>query len=100
MTTATEQRLHSAKRGMIMSSMSKTRTPVDASTYSGKVAVRVRALREAKKWPVDRLADKLGISPKTLYCYEAGTRGIPVDLFPALAKALGVTAAEFFPPLR
>jgi transcriptional regulator with XRE-family HTH domain len=79
---------------------SKERIPVDDSTYSGRLALRVRELREAKGWTVQKLAEKAGISDKAMYAYENGTRGIPVDLFPALAKALGASVDEFFPKLK
>jgi DNA-binding XRE family transcriptional regulator len=79
---------------------SKERIPVDASTYSGRLAIRVRELREAKGWTVPKLAEKAGISEKAMYAYENGTRGIPVDLFPAIARALGASAEEFFPRLK
>jgi len=95
------------KRGRIAGSpsrnppvASKERIPVDATAYSGRLAIRVRELREAKGYTVAKLAEKAGISEKAMYAYENGTRGIPVDLFPKLAKSLGASAGEFFPPLK
>jgi ribosome-binding protein aMBF1 (putative translation factor) len=73
----------------------------DTSTYSGRIADRVRSLRESKRLTVEALADKSGIGLKALYAYESGTRTIPPDVYPALARALGCkTAADFFPPLK
>ncbi len=79
----------------------RKRTEVDTSTYSGKLAARLRQLREAKGLTVDELAGKAGIEAKRLYHYEAGARSIDSDLYPALAKALGCKSpADFFPPLK
>lgn len=39
------------------------------------------------------LADKLGVSAQTLNSYESGQRNLGPKLLPALADALGVTAA-------
>lgn len=79
----------------------RQRSDVDESTYSGRLAVRVRMLREAKGLTVESLADKLGCTVAALYTYEQGTRGIPLDLCPKLAKVLGCKSVdEFFPPLK
>lgn len=75
----------------------RARNPADGSTYSGQLALHVQALREAKGLTVEGLAEKIGVPLSTMYAYEGGTRGIPADLFPVLARALGVTAAEFLP---
>src|SRR4051812_15697232 len=75
----------------------RARNPVDASKYSGRLALHVQALREAKGLTVEALAKKLEVPLSTMYAYEGGLRGIPADLYPALAKALGVTEGEFLP---
>lgn len=79
----------------------RQRSDVDESTYSGRLAVRVRTLREAKGLTVEELAKKAKINPKALYAYEQGVRKLSPDLYPKLAKALGCTSPdEFFPPLK
>ena len=75
----------------------RARNPADGSTYSGRLALHVQALREAKGLTVEELAHKAGIPLSTMYAYEGGTRGIPADVYPSLAKALGVTEAGFLP---
>ena len=78
----------------------RARNPVDTSKYSGKLALHVQALREAKGLTVDDLAKKLDVPRSTMYAYEGGVRGIPADLYPALAKALGVSESEFLPKFQ
>jgi transcriptional regulator with XRE-family HTH domain len=75
---------------------------VDESTYSGRLAARIRALRNERKMDVETLAKavtkkgyKLGTS--TLYHWENGTLQPNIDAMPAMAKALGVTLTELFP---
>lgn len=79
----------------------RQRATVDTSDYGGKIAVQVRALRNAAGLTVDELATKAGIDVKALYAYEQRTRRIPPEKYPALAKALGCkTPNDFFPPLK
>lgn len=81
-----------------VSRVGRRRIEPDLSTYSGRLAARVRELREAKGWSIKRLADKAGIPVPTLYGYENGGRDIPPDAYPRLAKALGCKrVADFFP---
>lgn len=79
----------------------RKRSKVDSSTYAGKIAARLRELREAKGLTVAELSDKTGIGLMRLYSYESHKRKIDPDSYPTLAKALGCkTVAEFFPPLK
>lgn len=79
----------------------RRRVDVDTSTYTGKLAARVRQLREDKGFSIEDLADRVGISAQTMYAYEANRRAIDPDLYPKLAKALGAkTLEDFFPPLK
>lgn len=81
--------------------MGRQRAKVDTSTYAGRIAERVRALREAKGYTVEKLAERAGIDWKRLYAYEQGVRTLPPELYPKLAKALGCKRPdEFFPPLK
>lgn len=81
--------------------MGRQRREVDTTSYSGRLAVRIRELREAKRLTVEQLADKLDVSLFTVYAWESGTRDVTTNRIPALAKALGVKRVEdLFPPLR
>ena len=78
----------------------RERVPVDRSKYSGRIAIRVRELREAKGLTVAQLADKVGVPAVRIYKYESNETVIAPDLYPALAKALGVKESEFFPRFK
>lgn len=85
----------------VVGTVGRRRVEPDLSTYAGRLAARIRELREAKNLKVHELADKLGVSAARIYAYESGEREIPTDLYPPLAKALGCkTVADFFPPLK
>lgn len=100
LTTAGERgRIAPSKQGA--RKLGRQRAEVDDSQYSGKIAVRVRALREAKAMTVHQLADKAGVTHQAMYAYEQNTRTMPPDLYPVVAKALGCKSlADFFPPLK
>ena len=54
----------------------------------------IRSLREKKTYTQKQLADRLGVSDKTVSKWETG-KGLPdVTLLEPLAKALGVSVAE------
>lgn len=79
--------------------MGRKRREVDTTVYSGRLAERVRQLREAKGLSVEELADRVGFATMTVYQWESGYRQINPDCYPALAKALGCkTVPELFPP--
>ena len=42
-----------------------------------------------KKWRVDEMSKKMGISADLLYRYIRGERKFPLDIFPAYLKATG-----------
>lgn len=76
----------------------------DSSTYAGRVAARLRELREKKGLTVEHMVNSLNtlhganIKPVTYYTYEAGSRDLPLNLFPAVASVLGTSIAKFLPP--
>lgn len=87
--------------GSERASVGRQRKPVDTSEYSGRMALRLRELREAKGLTPEELADKVGVDWRTIYTYESRKRKIDPDLYPALAKALGCKSpSDFFPPLK
>lgn len=55
--------------------------------------MNIKELRILRGLGQKELADKLGVSAQTLNSYESGHRNLGPKLLPALADALGVTAA-------
>ncbi len=55
--------------------------------------MNVKELRILRGMSQKELADKLGVSAQTLNCYESGQRNLGPKMLPALAGALGVSAA-------
>lgn len=70
---------------------------VSDKTYSGRLAIRIRELREAKGLDVRTVAKALKVYPLTIYRWEDGTREMSNDYLPALAKVLGVSVRELMP---
>lgn len=66
-------------------------------TYAGRVAMRIGELRRATGLTGAEVADKLKLPHSTYYVYENGSREVPLDLFPRLARVLGVTVREILP---
>lgn len=53
--------------------------------------MRIRSLRQARGWSLDRLAERAFLSPSTLSRIETGHRRISLDQLTSLARALGTT---------
>lgn len=75
----------------------------DLTSYSGRVAARLRSLREERGWSVEELLSRLKqqkvrISLAAIYHYENGRRSIPPNLYPALAAIFGKSVRTFLPP--
>ena len=77
--------------------MARPRKEIDASTYLGKFAERLRMLREKKGLSVDQLAKKSGLSDRTLFSWESASYSPNIEQLPALADALGVKIGKLFP---
>lgn len=81
---------------------------VDKSTYSGRVAARVRELRDAEGWTVADLCERVNrrlsanglkeVGQSTVHGWDNGSRKIDPDLYPLLAKIFKLTVPEFLPP--
>ena len=77
----------------------------DVSTYSGRVAARLRECRQAKKMSVEDFTAAINKIPslqntyttKAVYHWETGHADIPLDALPACAEVLGVTLKKFLP---
>lgn len=77
-------------------------------TYSGRVAIRLRSLRESRGWSVKELQEHLkaagqSVPTSTIYAYELGSvaNGVDLswDLVPVYSKAFGFkTANGVLPP--
>lgn len=78
----------------------RQRKEIDTTGYSGRLAHHLRGLVETKGLSIEEVATKADLPASSVYAYLRGERGIPADVYPAMAKALGVTAAEFLPSFR
>jgi transcriptional regulator with XRE-family HTH domain len=77
--------------------MARPRNPVDTSTYSGRFAARMRALREKTGLTMEELADKTGVSVATLYSWENASRSPVNDDLLNVAKVLNVNVRNLLP---
>jgi len=59
-----------------------------------RLAVNVRALREAKGWSQAELSERSKVPQSSIHYIEAGSRRPRIDTLQSLATALGVTVAE------
>ena len=78
-------------------------TQPDESTYSGRVAARVRRARVKRGMTREQLQTALAaagceLSMPAIYACENGQRGIKPDHYPAFAKALGFASVRAFLP--
>ena len=60
------------------------------------VARRIKEIREARNLSRQQLADKLGTTYLQIYRIEKGVTEVSADDVPAVAEALGVTAAYLY----
>ena len=62
------------------------------------IGARIRALREAKGYTVNRLANLAGVSQSYLRDVELGNKNPTVNIVADLCWALGISLQEFFAP--
>ena len=62
------------------------------------VGARIAAVRRARGWSQERLAEAAGIETSYVARIEAGTRRATLDKVVALADALGIPIARLFAP--
>lgn len=79
------------------------RVDADESKYSGRVARRIRELRESKGLTAADMVEKMAMHgfhvTRAAYTHWETGRGKPHwDALPALAKALGVKIRDLIPP--
>jgi transcriptional regulator with XRE-family HTH domain len=63
----------------------------DDDDLDGLVRKRIRALRVARGWSLDALAERARFSPSTLSRIESGQRRLALDQLVSLARALGTS---------
>lgn len=62
------------------------------------VSARLRELRAARKWTLERAASAAKLSPSTLSRIETGVRAPSLEHLVALGEAYGVTLNDVLPP--
>jgi transcriptional regulator with XRE-family HTH domain len=77
--------------------MTPARKEPDKETYSGRFAVRLRALRDKTGMSADEFAEKHGFARTTYYGWEIGVSVPSLDVFPQLAEAFGVSIRMLMP---
>ena len=84
--------------------MTPKRKEPDLSTYSGRVAARLRMLRDRAGLSVEEVAAQLTELSKTeidrfrIYKWESGIASPPYDFLPYLARIFGVSVRGLLPP--
>ncbi len=61
-----------------------------------EIGKRITALREAKGWSTNRLANLCGLSQSFLRAVELGEKGISVENLALVCDALGLSLRSFF----
>jgi len=70
--------------------MGPARREPDTNTYSGRCAVRLRALREKHGLSVEDVATACDCTTRTIYKWEAGHTYPVTKMLPTLAKLYGL----------
>ena len=65
-----------------------------------KFGQRVRALREAKDWSLEQLAEAAGMNPLQVGHIERGASDVKLSTILKLARALGTTGSELLRSIR
>ena len=70
--------------------MARPRKEVDQSTYEGRFAARLKALRVKAGLSVDETAERIGVTPGTIYHWETAHSFPKPGQFSILAEALNL----------
>ncbi len=75
--------------------MSPAPKPPDLTTYSGRFAARLRALREKTGMTGQEMAKAVSdsgyvVKERSYYAWESGANSPPFDAIPFISKALGL----------
>ena len=71
--------------------MSPARIEPDKTTYVGRFAIRLRKLREDAGLTPEEVGTALGVSPNTIYQWEAARRQPQIAQLPEIASVLGIS---------
>lgn len=71
-------------------------SPIDTSSYRGRIAARIRGERVARKLRVKVAAARAKVPTATWYNWETGRR-LPIAALPRVAAALGCRVADLLP---
>lgn len=78
--------------------------PKAGSSYSHRVSVRIRELREERDWTVAEVTDRLNrilgseaVAASTVHGWDNGSRKVDPDCYPALARVFGLSVRQFVP---
>ena len=77
--------------------VARQRKEPDLTTYSGRFAARIRALRDKTGMSADEFAEKHGFNRTTYYSWEIGYATPSFDKLPELAKAFGISVRTLIP---
>ena len=77
--------------------VARQRKEPDLTTYSGRFAARIRALRDKTGMSADEFAEKHGFNRATYYGWEVGKSFPHYDLLPKLAQAFGIPVRTLIP---
>ncbi len=83
----------------MMPASSTYRVPRKADTVAKTLGKRVRALRTARAWSQERLADEAGMHRTYMWGIEQGMRNPSLRHLARLADALGVSLMALFDEL-
>lgn len=61
-----------------------------AAGIDGEIGQRIKAMRQAKGWPAEELAERSGVSASMVYKAESGGFSMTITTLDKLATALGV----------
>lgn len=75
----------------------RKRKEPDLKRYSGRLAARLRSLRERSGKTAEEMADALKVPVSSYYTYENHTAIFPADLIPKAAEVLGVSVRTLVP---
>lgn len=80
--------------------MTPARKEPDLQRYSGRLAHRLRILREKANITVPEMAEMIGVADRTYYGWESGKSEISADFYPFIAEALGKKSVHSIMPKK
>lgn len=80
-----------------MATMSARPSKQNLDTYTGRLGAAIKARRQRRRMTADEFAAAVPTSLATVYGWESGRKQVPVNLLPAIARALGVSIHTLLP---